>query len=278
MRASPGAMPRSAERAHHPVEDMAGHRVVHRARGAGDLELDAGAAAEGVDEPGVLGQAVAADPVRRMEDVDVVLALLQRVGAADHLHDVDLPGHGVDELGELVRQRDVEVDPEVVGELHHLGRLRRGDGHHLDRERLAPEGGGRLAGRRVDAADEDRDRRELADRRPLGQPLGAEGHVHLRCGGDDLLVHGAGGAGGHRALDHHDLAVVEMRRDAGAGGADVAEVGGEVLRERRADGDEDGAGALGGRRIRRGGEPARSRRPWRRARRGRARGSGSARP
>ena len=282
MRASFGATPRSASAPITRSKTWPGIESFTAREARGIMQLDAGAAAEGVDEPGVLGQAVAADAVGRVEDVDVVLALLERVGAADHLHDVDRPGHGVDQLGELVGQRDVEVDPEVVGELDHLGRLGRGDGHHLDGQRLAPEGGGGLAGLGVDAADEDRDLAKLADRRPLGQPLGAEGHVHAgpggEGGGDDLLVHGAGGAGGHGALDHHDLAVVEMGRDAGAGGADMREIGGVVVRERRADGDEDGAGALGGGRVGRGGEPAGGDALAPRGRRGRARGSGSGRP
>ena len=42
---------------------------------------------------------------------------------------------------------------------------------------------------RVDAADQDRDRGEVPDRLALGQPLGAEGHVHVRLGGEDRVVH-----------------------------------------------------------------------------------------
>ena len=105
--------------------------------------------------------------------------------------------------------------------------------------RLAPERGAGLARRGVHAADQDRDRLQVADRLALGQPLGAEGHVHMRLGGEDLVVHQPGGARRHRALDHHELAVGDVRRDAAAGGADMAQVRLELLRQRRADGDQD---------------------------------------
>ena len=233
-----------------PAEDMDRHRVVHLARGAGDLQLDPGAPAEGVDEPRILGQAVAAHPVGGMQDVDVVLALLEGVRAADHLHHVDGVGQGVRQLRQLVGQRHVEVDPEVVGELDHLGRFRRGQRHHVDRrDGLAPEVGAGLAGFRVHAADQDRDRLQVADRLALGQPLGAEGHVDMGPRRENLVMHQPRGAGGHGALDHDELAVGHIGRDGAAGGADMAQIRLELVRERRAHGDQDRLDPLGRGRV-----------------------------
>ena len=103
---------------------------------------------------------------------DVVAALRHRVGRLDDLKGVH--PEPVAHLGQLVRQRDVEVDPEVVRKLDHLGGPRIVDDDGLHSQGVSPQRGAGASAALVDGTDHDGDRRQLVDGLAFGEPLGAE--------------------------------------------------------------------------------------------------------
>ena len=124
-----------------------------------DRQLQAQGLAQVVDEPRILRQAVAADAHTRPQDVDVAAALRHRVGRLDDLKGVH--SEPVAHLGQLVGQRDVEVDPEVVGKLDHLGGARVVDDHRLHPEGVSPQRGAGARAAFVDRTNHHGDRRQL---------------------------------------------------------------------------------------------------------------------
>ena len=103
---------------------------------------------------------------------DVAAALRHGVGRLDDLKCVH--PEPVAHLGQLVRKRDVEVDPEVVRKLDHLGGPRIVDDDGVHSKGMSPQCGAGASAALIDGTDHDGDRRQLVDGLAFGEPLGAE--------------------------------------------------------------------------------------------------------
>ena len=198
---------------------------------------------EMVDEPRILGQAVAADAHARPQDVDIVGALRHRVGRVNDLQHVHV--QPVAHLGQFVGHRDIEVDPEVVGKLDHLGGSRVLDDDGVHAQGVPPQRGAGAGAALIDGADDDGNRRQLADGLALGEPLGAKRQPEVDSGPQprglfkDRPNNLFGGVGWHRALEDDEVAAMQVLPHGPRRRLDVVDDGLVVRTERRADGDDD---------------------------------------
>ncbi len=165
-------------------------------------------------------------------------------------------------LGQLVGQRDVEVDPEVVRKLDHLGGPRIVDDDGFHSQGVSPQRGAGASAALIDGTDHDGDRRQLADGLAFGEPLGAKRQPEVDSGPqprglfEDRLNDLFGGVGRHRALEDDEVAAMQVLPHGPRRCLDVVDDGLEVRTERRTDGDDDEVVVRDGAEIGRGAKPA----------------------
>ena len=71
-------------------------------------------------------------------------------------------------------KRDVEVDPEVVRKLDHLGGARIVDDDGVHSQGVSPKCGAGASAALIDSTDDDGDRRQLMDGLAFGEPFRAK--------------------------------------------------------------------------------------------------------
>ena len=110
---------------------------------------------------------------------------------------------------------------------------------------MTPQRGATPCAALIDGTNHDRDRGELPNGLPFGQPLGAERQAEIDTGlqtghfFQDRLDQSFGGIGRHRALQDDQVAGPQVLADGPGRGLNVVDDGLIVRAERGADGDDD---------------------------------------